>query len=99
MEKQLNFVVLLGGIGALHHEWLFLAGRSDGRAGVADPIRCGMFRLALLGGPDALYRKKRVLRTTVTFFTNAALLSPQIAVNGIALRDFVVAETLGETHA
>src|SRR6185295_19472061 len=49
--------------------------------------------------PHTLDREQRVLGTAVAFFTNAVLLAPQIAVNGIALRDFVVAEALRKAHA
>ena len=57
-----------------------------------------VFRLVFFRA-HSLHGEQRVLRTAVAFFTDAVLLAPQIAVDGIALRDFVVAEALGKTHA
>src|SRR5437870_9978463 len=53
-----------------------------------------MFLLA-----HALDREQRILRPPVALFTNSALLAPQIAINSVALRHFVVAKRLGETRA
>ena len=48
--------------------------------------------------PHSLHGEQRVLGTAVAFFANPVLLPPQIAVDGVALRDFVVAEALGKAH-
>src|SRR5436190_1139883 len=56
-----------------------------------------MFRNVLLG-PDALHRQQRILWTPIAFFANPRFFAPQIAVNRVALRDFVIAETLGKAH-
>ena len=48
---------------------------------------------------NALHGEKGILGPAVTFFTNAVLLTPKIAIDGVALRDFVVTEALRETHA
>src|SRR5580704_9612421 len=45
-----------------------------------------------------LHREQRVLRTPIALFANASLLAPQVAIDRIALRHFVVAETLLEAH-
>src|SRR5271157_2209296 len=58
-----------------------------------------MFRLAFLGGADALHRENGILRAAVAFLANAHLFSPEIAVDGVTLRHFVVTETLGKAHA
>src|ERR1022692_3624378 len=55
--------------------------------------------LMLLFGAHSLHRKKCILRTAVAFFANAGLLAPQVAIDGIALRHFVVAVALGKAHA
>src|SRR3979490_788305 len=57
-----------------------------------------MLRLVFLF-PYALHGQQGILGTPVSLFANAGLLAPEIAVDGIALRHFVVAETLGEVHA
>src|SRR5271167_2434169 len=51
-----------------------------------------------LRGTHALHGEQRVLRTPVALFANAGLLAPQVAVDGITLRHFVVAEALLEAH-
>jgi hypothetical protein len=51
-----------------------------------------------LGHAHALHGEKGVLWATVSFFTNPRLFSPKIAVDGVALRHFVVAIALGEIH-
>src|SRR5579872_6211529 len=57
-----------------------------------------MLRLMLLDGTHTLHGQKRVLRATIALFTNARLLPPQVAVDSVALRHFVVAKALLETH-
>src|ERR1700674_514738 len=57
-----------------------------------------VLRFMFLSGTHPLHREQRVLGTTVPFFANAALLAPQVAVDGVALRHFVVAEALLEAH-
>src|SRR6185437_7661797 len=47
----------------------------------------------------ALNRKQRILRTAIPFFANSRLLPPQVAVDGIALGQFVEAIALRETQA
>ncbi len=47
----------------------------------------------------ALHRQDRILRAAIAFFPNANFLPPEIAVNGIPLRHFVVAIALGKAHA
>src|SRR5947209_10914471 len=58
-----------------------------------------VLRLVLIFFAYSLDRENRVLRTAVSFFPDAGLLAPEIAVNRIALRHFVVAIALGEIHA
>src|SRR5256885_1026884 len=58
-----------------------------------------VLRLVLIFFPYSLNRQNRVLRTAVSFFPDAGLLAPEIAVNRVALRHFVVAIALGEIHA
>src|SRR5580692_9196392 len=43
--------------------------------------------------------EQRVLRTAIPLFTNSTLLAPQVAINGVPLRHFVVAKALLEVHA
>src|SRR5581483_11074154 len=56
-----------------------------------------MLRLVFLFS-NPLYGKECILGTTISFFANAALLAPEIAVDGVTLGHFVVAITLRETH-
>src|SRR5580704_18369876 len=53
-----------------------------------------MLRFISFYRTNSLHRKQRVLRTPVAFLANAAFFAPQVAVDGITLRHFVVAETL-----
>src|SRR5207302_6947428 len=48
---------------------------------------------------NTLHREQCILGTTVAFLTYASFLSPQIAIDGIALGNFVIAEPLRETHS
>src|SRR2546430_12478954 len=48
---------------------------------------------------NSLHREQCILGTTVAFLTDAGFLSPQIAIDGIALGNFVIAEPLRETHS
>ncbi len=57
-----------------------------------------MLRLALFGDADSLNGEQRILRAAIAFFTDAALLAPEIALDRIALRHFVVTIALGEAH-
>src|SRR5579872_323220 len=52
--------------------------------------------LAFVTRAYALHRKKSVLGPAIAFFADAALLTPQVAVNGVALSHFVVTEALRE---
>ena len=56
----------------------------------------GLFRFFFES--DSLNRKKGVLRAAIAFFADAGLFAPQVAVNGVTLRQFVVAVALRETH-
>ena len=105
LVKLSHLIALCEGIAALHAERLFLPSGSGGRARRGNcfcpcTIRRNMtdsLDLVLrfvLRQAHSLDRKQRVLRTAVAFFANPALLAPEIAVDGIALRNFVVAEAL-----
>src|SRR5579864_2540119 len=72
---------------------------SRGGGGVANAIRLRVLGLVFFLGPDALNRKKGILRAAVAFFANAGLLAPEVGVDRVTLRHFVVAEALGEIHA
>ena len=48
---------------------------------------------------NTLHREQGVLRTAVSFFADARLLAPKVAVEGIALRHLVIAVALREIHA
>src|SRR5580658_7072011 len=55
--------------------------------------------LMFLGWSHTLHGKQRVLRTPVALFANASLFAPQVAVDGIALRHFVITEALLKAHS
>src|SRR6266567_4637431 len=57
-----------------------------------------MFRNVLLG-PDALHRKQSILRAAIALFADPRFFAPQVAVNRVALGNFVVAEALRKAHA
>ena len=67
-------------------------------AACAQSVYRMVLRFMFLRGTHALHGEQRILRTAVAFFANAALLAPQVAVDGVALRHFVVAEALLEAH-
>src|ERR1035437_8806161 len=50
---------------------------------VSEP--CALGRWSGYDGPQPLYAEQRVLRPPITFFPDSELLSPQIAVSGVAL--------------
>src|ERR1700722_16343361 len=75
------------------------SGRRRCRRRMTQPVDRIVLRLVLHFGPYSLHRKKRVLRAAIAFFADAGFLAPQIAVNRIALRHFVVAVALREAHA
>src|SRR5258708_5496967 len=93
-DKQLfNLLALRPRIGAVDH---------DGSSrclvvGMAQAINFVRRRVVFLES-HSRNRKQRVLGAAVSFFANAPLLAPQIAVNCIALRDRVITETLRKTH-
>src|ERR1700690_1458529 len=57
-----------------------------------------VLRFMLLSRTHTLHGQQRVLRTAVALFPNAGFLAPEVAVNSVALRHFVVAEALLEAH-
>src|SRR6266496_2981328 len=48
---------------------------------------------------NSLNGKNRVLRATIALLADAGLLAPEVAVDGVALRHFVVTIALREIHA
>src|SRR2546430_14335906 len=65
---------------------------------MADTVNWMRLRLGLVTSSHPLHRKQCVLGTAVAFFADAAFLAPKIAIDGVALRHFVVAIALGEVH-
>src|SRR4029077_14915465 len=55
--------------------------------------------LLVLGWPDSLDGENRILRSSVSFLANASLLPPKVAVDGVALRQLVIAKALREAHS
>src|SRR5581483_9210176 len=67
---------------------------------MADTVDVRMLRLEFLfGNPNSLYGEQSILRAAITLFANAGFLAPQITVDRITLRHFVVAIALGKVHA
>ena len=71
---------------------------SGGRCSTAQSVYRMVLRFVFLHGTYALHGEQRVLGTPVALFANAAFLAPQVAINGITLRHFVVAEALLKAH-
>src|SRR5215831_1815106 len=69
------------------------------RCGMAYAVRRMMLGLVFVLLANSLDGKQRVLRPTVTLFPYARLFAPEIAVDGVALRHFVVTVALREIHA
>src|SRR5215469_18038247 len=65
--------------------------------GVAQPVN--FMGLLMLFRPDTLHRQQRVLGPAIAFFADARFLAPQIAIDGVTLRDFVITEPLREAQA
>src|SRR5262249_11400966 len=57
----------------------------------------GMSRLMFLLA-HSLHGKQRILGPAIAFFANSALLAPEIAVDRVALRHFVISITLRQVH-
>src|SRR5208282_723593 len=97
----LNLIVFSACVGALNGERAVVyvrSGCNSGGRGMAHSIRRVVFGFMLLQGTHTLHGEQRVLGAAVALFANAALLAPEVAVDGIALRHFVVAEALLEAH-
>src|SRR5438046_10201892 len=98
---KLEYLLVLGAhVGALHRKRSLFNGWCGGRCGstrLPDSVNFVLGFMFLLA--HALDRKQCILRPPVALFANSAFLAPQITINGITLRHFVVAKTLGETHA
>jgi len=76
-----------------------VAGAGGTGGGMAEAIDGMVLGLVLFFGAHALHGEKRILRAAIAFLADTGLLAPQIAVDGVALRHFVITVTLGKTHA
>src|SRR6266576_178569 len=79
----------------LHRKWLAFRGIMM----LADAISVMMFGFVFLRRPDPLHRKYGILRAAVAFLADPHFLTPEIALDRIALGHFGIAVTLGKTHA
>src|SRR6266496_1842991 len=63
-----------------------------GCGGMAHSVSLMMLRLVLFGiDAHPLHRQQGILGTAISFLANAGFLAPEIAINGVTLRHFVVA--------
>src|SRR5580658_11381854 len=66
--------------------------------GPRKPISLVVLRLTPFAVAHALHRQHRIVRTAIALLADAHLFTPEVALNGVALRHLVVTVTLLETH-